>query len=110
MHASPSNGKALFAALCVGCHGDEGKGRSAPALNNAGFLAAVTDGFLQATIARGRRGTAMRGWAASSFGFAELEPKEINDLVSYIRGWQGDEPVGAPAHPPPGKTDKGNKP
>jgi mono/diheme cytochrome c family protein len=69
----------------------EGAGGLAPALNNREFLRAATDGFLQATIARGRRGTAMRAWAASGFGFAELTPLEINDIVAYIRSWQSGE-------------------
>lgn len=87
VHASAKKGEKLYAELCVGCHGDNGMGRTAPALNNQGFLDAVTDGFLQATIARGRRGTAMRAWAVGGYGFAELTPEEINDLVAYIRSW-----------------------
>lgn len=86
-----SLGKTRFAELCSGCHGQEGTGGFAPALNNSAFLRAATDGFLQATIARGRRGTAMRAWAASGFGFAELTPFEINDIVAYIRSWQSGE-------------------
>lgn len=81
-------GKRLYAELCVGCHGADGRGGFAPALNNPAFLAAVTDGFLQATIARGRRGTSMRGWAIGGYGFAEVTAAEINDLVTYIRSWQ----------------------
>lgn len=84
-------GKIRFGELCSGCHGVEGVGGLAPALNNKAFLRAATDGFLQATIARGRRGTAMRAWAASGFGFAELTPLEINDIVAYIRSWQSGE-------------------
>jgi mono/diheme cytochrome c family protein len=83
-----AKGKRSFAQLCVGCHGDKGKGGTAPALNNQDFLRAATDGFLQATIARGRRGTAMRAWARGGFGFAELDPKEINSIVAHVRSWQ----------------------
>lgn len=87
VHANTNKGKELFAQLCVGCHGNDGLGQTAPALNNQGFLDSVTDGFLQATIARGRRGTAMRAWAIGGYGFAELTPEQINDLVAYIRSW-----------------------
>ena len=38
------------ALTCTACHGPEGKGSWAPVLNNEGFLASATDGFLQATI------------------------------------------------------------
>ncbi len=87
VHANVKAGEELFGQLCVGCHGQSGVGRTAPALNNQGFLDSVTDGFLQATIARGRRGTAMRAWAIGGFGFAEISPEEINNLVAYIRSW-----------------------
>lgn len=87
VHANVEQGKQLYAELCVGCHGENGTGRTAPALNNQGFLDAVTDGFLQATIVRGRRNTAMRAWATGGYGFAELTPEEINALVAYIRSW-----------------------
>lgn len=88
VQGSSEAGKERFAQLCSGCHGPEGKGASAPALNNSGFLTAATDGFLQATIARGRRGTAMRAWARGGYGFAEIPPSEINDIVSYLRTWE----------------------
>jgi cbb3-type cytochrome c oxidase subunit III len=83
-----SHGKELYGQYCVGCHGEEGSGRTAPALRNAGFLDSVTDGFLQATIVRGRAGTAMRAWARGGYGFEELAPRDINDIVAYIRSWQ----------------------
>jgi mono/diheme cytochrome c family protein len=55
-------------------------------LRNPAFLDAVTDGFLQATIIRGRRGTAMRPYARGG----QLELRDINDIVAYIRSWQAD--------------------
>lgn len=81
-------GEELYARYCVGCHGEEGAGRTGPALRNPAFLDSVTDGFLQATLVQGRPGTAMRSWARGGYGFAELEPIDINDLVTYIRSWQ----------------------
>lgn len=76
-------GKQNFAAMCAGCHGAGGKGGFAPSLANPGFLAAASDGFLQATILKGRAGTAMRSWG--NHGFAELSPRDVNDLTAYIR-------------------------
>ena len=81
-------GRESYDQFCSGCHGSEGRGESAPALANPQFLAAATDGYLQATIARGRRGTPMRAWAHGGYGFAEVSPEEINDMVAYIRSWQ----------------------
>jgi mono/diheme cytochrome c family protein len=76
--------------MCAGCHGDNGKGGFAPELNNPGFLRAATDGYLQATIIRGRRGTAMRPFGLSGQGLAHLSQNDINEIVAYIRQWSPD--------------------
>lgn len=90
VQGSENNGEELFGAMCAGCHGVDGVGNLAPALNNQGFLDAASDGFLQATILKGRAGTAMRSWG--NHGFAELTPQEVNDLTSYIRSWDKERP------------------
>lgn len=87
---TPARGKVLFEGMCSGCHGMKGEGKHGPALNNQEFLSAATNGFLQATIAIGRRGTAMRSWAKGAQGYEELSADNINDIVSYIRSWQRD--------------------
>ncbi|GIW81710.1 MAG: hypothetical protein KatS3mg105_3517 [Gemmatales bacterium] len=83
-------GKQLYGSFCAGCHGPNGKGGFAPELNNAGFLRAATDGYLQATIIRGRRGTAMRSFARGGHGLANLTQSQINDIVAFIRQWSPD--------------------
>lgn len=89
-----SNGKELFAGYCSGCHGPAGLGTQdgpkyyAPALNNQDFLDAASDGFLLATIARGRRGTPMRPFGKGAGGIVSLAPEQISDIVSFIRSWQ----------------------
>ena len=89
-----SKGKEYFGQFCAGCHGPNGKGMMdgmeyfAPALNNPEFLEAASDGFLQATIARGRSNTPMRPFAANGGGIASLDAEQIFDVVSYIRSWQ----------------------
>ena len=93
VQGSIENGKSLFNGSCVGCHGTDGTGGSGPALSNPNFLNAATDGLLQATIARGRPGTSMRAWARGGYGFADLTPQQINDIVSYIRHWQTKGPA-----------------
>lgn len=87
VQGTPSRGRDLYEQYCIGCHGVDGRGSTAPALANPAFLDAVPDGFLQATMVKGRPGTPMRSWARGGFGFAELEPEDINDIVSYIRSW-----------------------
>jgi mono/diheme cytochrome c family protein len=88
--AHPDRGKEGYAVFCAGCHGADGKGGFAPELNNPGFLRAATDGYLQATIIRGRRGTAMRAFGLSGHGLANLHQPEINDIVAFIRQWSPD--------------------
>ena len=87
-------GREHFANYCAGCHGPdglgqrEGEGYHAPALNNPEFLSAASDGFLLATIARGRSNTPMRPFGRNSGGIADLSASDITDIVSFIRTWQ----------------------
>ena len=81
-------GKKHYTAYCAGCHGADGKGGEALALNNAGLLAAASDTYLVKTIERGRRGTAMQGFAQASTVHPALSPNEIEAIVSYIRTWE----------------------
>jgi cytochrome c oxidase cbb3-type subunit 3 len=86
-------GKQLFASYCAACHGANGEGGKgtgvtfsrkrdlpiiAPALNNAGFLAAASDGMILHTLEFGREDTPMR-----SFLVQGLEEQDLDDLVSY---------------------------
>lgn len=88
------SGKRKYAEYCASCHGVDGKGVTseatgyAPALNNPEFLAAASDGFLLATIARGRDGTAMRAFGAGADEMVQLSAEEMDDIVSFIRTWQ----------------------
>lgn len=88
------SGKESFGRFCAGCHGPNGLGVTdgpdhfAPALNNREFLEAASDGFLLATIARGRSNTPMRPFGRGAGGIADLDGGAISDIVSYIRTWQ----------------------
>ncbi len=87
-------GRDAYGIYCTGCHGADGGGSDgtrgvfAPALNNPEFLTAASDGFLLATIARGRMGTPMRPFGKGSGGIVELESEVISNIVSFIRSWQ----------------------
>ncbi|MCF6282379.1 MAG: c-type cytochrome [Candidatus Polarisedimenticolaceae bacterium] len=95
---NPNRGRQLYAKHCAYCHGINGEGgqgtgvtfsrpRSAkilaPALNNAGFLAAANDHMIKATLIQGRAGTPMR--SVKKMG---LKDKDINDIVHYLRTFE----------------------
>lgn len=92
------HGRALYAERCVTCHGAGGEGGKgtgvtfsrprdlpimAPALNNPGFLAAVSDSMIKKTLITGREGTPM-----VSFLKQGLKEKDIDDIVSFIRSFE----------------------
>ncbi len=95
-----AHGRELYTSHCAGCHGIDGKAETdapglsawAPALNNEEFLAAATDGFLQATIVRGRIGTAMRPFGHGTQGLVDLSMQDIDDIVAFIRRWSTQTP------------------
>jgi mono/diheme cytochrome c family protein len=86
----PALGERLFGASCSGCHGTRGEGGEGPALNNPVLQQFTTDTYLAQTIARGRRGTAMRGFSEPSPVSRTLSAGEIEAIVSFLRSW--DEP------------------
>jgi cbb3-type cytochrome c oxidase subunit III len=86
--ADAAAGEAMFAANCAGCHGAQGEGREAPALNNRVLLASATDTYLVETIGRGRRGTVMAGFLEPSAVRRTLSAGEIESVVAFIRTWE----------------------
>ena len=97
------HGKQLFASECADCHGENGEGGSGtgvtfsrkrelpitpPALNNQGFLAAASDEMIRHTLKSGRLGTPM-----DSFLEEGLSEQDLDDLVSYVRSWEKQQPV-----------------
>lgn len=108
-----TRGAVLYKQHCASCHGIDGKGgqgtgvtysrpRSlpilAPALNNSGFLGSATDSLIEYTIGKGRRGTPMPAFSNSGV----LSKSEINDIVSFIRGYQTDRQPNVLASKGPG--------
>lgn len=88
VEADPTAGAALYADNCASCHGASGEGAEGPALDNSVLLGSATDTYLVETIRRGRRGTSMAAFAASSPTHATLSPDEIEAIVAFIRTWE----------------------
>ena len=73
-------GEQLFDRHCVTCHGEEGDGGVAVALNQQDFLDRADNEFILNTLLRGRGNTAMPAWS-------NLEDGELGDLIFYMRSW-----------------------
>ena len=101
--ADEQHGKQLFVSECADCHGENGEGGTGtgvtfsrkrelpiipPALNNPGFLAAASDEMIRHTLKLGRLGTPM-----DSFLEEGLSEQDLDDLVSYIRSWEKQQPL-----------------
>ncbi len=88
-------GLAVYNLHCVKCHGDAGTRSSAVHLANPQFLATATDAFIRYGIVMGRPGTPME-----AFG-GKLKPKEIDDVVAYVRSYQKAGAAAVGTLPPP---------
>lgn len=93
-------GAELYALNCASCHGADGKSGYAPALNNPEFLHAASDGFLIATIARGRKGTPMRAFGPGPASLAVLDHAELRAILGFLRSWERREEEQESIRPP----------
>lgn len=80
-----AQGAVLYADQCSACHGEKGEGSTEPSLANPDFLNSATDGFIVATIIRGRSGTKMQAFGIKSADFKPLTSSEVRNLVAYLR-------------------------
>src|SRR5690349_16697163 len=58
----------LYQQNCAGCHGEQGKGGAAIALNSPAYLEIADDATIRRVTAQGVPGTAMPAFAQSSGG------------------------------------------
>lgn len=78
----------LFTQNCSGCHGAEGKGGAAIAINDPVVLAIVDDATMRNIVANGIKNTSMPAFAQSAGGM--LTGKQVDAIVSGIRSnWHG---------------------
>jgi cytochrome c oxidase cbb3-type subunit 3 len=73
----------LYAENCAGCHGSEGRGGAAIALNNPVYLAIADDAVIRKVIANGVKGTAMPAFAQSAGGM--LTDAQVDAIAKGIR-------------------------
>jgi len=88
MQVDAKRGARIFAGTCSVCHGAEGKGGTAPALNVAERLQQFDNDWYAETIANGRPSKGMPVWGTV------LSPQQIGDLVALIDAWRQGEEIG----------------
>jgi cytochrome c oxidase cbb3-type subunit III len=97
-----ARGKPVYAKYCARCHGDDGKGGSAPgSIVDASYLALVSDGALRATVVVGRKDLGMPDWRGEEKGKA-MTNDEIADVVAWLASHRVPDP-GRPFAPKPGE-------
>jgi cytochrome c oxidase cbb3-type subunit 3 len=85
----------LFDQSCTGCHGAEGHFGPAPPLNDALFLAIISQGELTSVVRDGRSGTLMPAFDRERGG--SLTTEQVEQVTTGIRSrWQGPVPTSAP--------------
>jgi mono/diheme cytochrome c family protein len=85
-----AGGHQLWSLNCATCHGVQGEGVSAPALNSQQFLTGASDQQIHGIIAGGVPGTAMPAWWNEYGG--PLTDQQIAETVTYIRSWEKTAP------------------
>ena len=84
---NPARGAAIYASSCFVCHGEEGKGNIAPAINNPERLEKLEDDWYRQTIINGRPAKGMPTWGTV------LSPNQVEDVVAMIAAWRKGERV-----------------
>lgn len=85
-----SEGHVLFAQYCTVCHGKEGEGVDAPALNDSNFLKESGDERIFSLISSGVPGTEMPAWSQRHGG--PFTDQQVSQLVAFIRAWEPTAP------------------
>ncbi len=78
----PVRGALLFANTCAICHGENGSGGTAPALNNPERLQALDNDWYRNVIRYGRPAKGMPTWGTI------LAPGQIEDVIALIDTWR----------------------
>ena len=80
----------MWSFNCSSCHGLNGEGGTAPALNSKQFLQTATNEQSEQFIAVGVPGTQMAAYSQDFAG--PLTSEQIKALVTFMRSWEDDAP------------------
>jgi len=84
------SGAVLFDQSCASCHGTDGLGGSAPALNSKQFLASADNDQIELIVSVGVPGTQMNAWAQDFAG--PLTSEQIRSIATYLRSLEPNAP------------------
>jgi len=85
-----SEGEVLFSENCAMCHGQDGEGVDAPALNDKRLLSRTADETIFSLINSGVPSTEMPAWNQLHGG--PFTDDQVRQLVAFIRQWEKDAP------------------
>lgn len=83
-------GSSIWEFNCASCHGLNGEGGLAPALNSMQFLQLATDDQIQGLIAVGVPGSQMNAYSLDFGG--PLTSEQIKAVTTFIRAWEPEAP------------------
>jgi len=87
MQVDARRGARIYAVTCAACHGENGQGGTALAINDPDKLQQFDDEWYAETIAQGRPAQGMPAWGTV------LSPQQIGDLVALIDTWRRGEQI-----------------
>lgn len=83
-------GRPLWNANCASCHGREGQGIDAPALNAKEFFEVASEQQIHHIIQSGVPGTEMGAWW-NEFG-GPLTDEQVHAIVAFLQSWEATAP------------------
>lgn len=94
-----ASGRQLYAENCAACHGENGEGGIAPALNSQELLKMTSDEALFSLTRTGVPGSIMPAWG-QVFG-GPFTDEQITHMVTFIRNWEPTAPKPTPVDTSP---------
>jgi mono/diheme cytochrome c family protein len=83
-------GEAIWSLNCSACHGANGEGVVAPALNSMQFLQSAADEQIRGLVAVGVPGTQMSAYSLDYGG--PLTSEQIKAVATFVRSWEPTAP------------------
>jgi mono/diheme cytochrome c family protein len=90
-NGNKEKGRHLYELACASCHGLNGDGAEAGAINNSDFLALCSNQVLRRYIITGRPDLGMPGCTDRRDRPEEFEPlseRDVDDLVAFVASWR----------------------